>query len=116
MHQRCPHGLWIVGIKRDVDSAGVFVFEEDFLPCRSAVGRAENAAFSAWAVCAAHGRDENDIGIVRINGNAADMARGVEADVLPRAAAVSGFINAIAIGKIGAEIGFAGADIDDRRI
>src|SRR6185312_12114556 len=116
MHQRCPHGLWVVRIKRHINSAGVFVFEKDFLPCRSAVTGAEDATFRAWAVSASHGRDEYDIGILRINGNAADMARRVETDVLPRLSAVSGFINAIAIRQVGTEIGFTGAYIDDRRI
>ena len=44
------------------------------------------------------------------------MTRRAETYVLPRAAAVGRFVNAIAISKVGAEIGFASANIDDLRI
>ena len=116
MHQGCPHGLWIVRIKRDIDSAGVFVFEQDFLPCSSAICRTENAAFSAGPVSAAHGSNKNNIRIFGINGNAADVAGSLEADVLPGTAGVSGLINADAISKIGAEVGLASANINNVRV
>src|SRR5215467_9151057 len=50
---------------------------------------------------------------MRIEDDAADMARRSEAYALPGAPAIRGLVNARAVGEIGAEIGFTGAGINN---
>jgi hypothetical protein len=58
-------------------------------------------------------RDENDVRIVRVNQNASDLARIVEADMGPRLSGVGGFVHAVAEGDLRAHVGFARTDIDN---
>src|SRR5580765_4299020 len=103
----------MVGIQGDVNSSGVFISEQDFLPVGAAVRRAKDATLRPGTVSAAHGRDKNEIGITRIDGNPADVPGGGQADVLPGASAIGGFVDAIAISEIRAEVGFTSANINN---
>ncbi len=55
----------------------------------------------------------DDVGILRIDDDAADLPRVVQADVLPGLSAVGGFVDSVARAESGANVGFAGAGIDD---
>src|SRR5262249_12551229 len=48
-----------------------------------------------------------------IDGDAADVLRGDQPNVFPGAAGVCGLVNAVAISKVRAEVGLAGADINN---
>ena len=56
---------------------------------------------------------ENDIRVTRIHDDRADLLGLFEADVFPGAAGVSGFINAIAGGRVAADASLAHAGVDD---
>ncbi len=57
-------------------------------------------------------RDKNDVRILRMHDDRADVAAVFQADIPPIAAAIDGLINAVAIGDIAAERGLAGAGVD----
>ena len=63
----------ILRIECQIDRAGVFVVEEDFLPGFSAVSRAKDAALPVWAVRMAERRDVNDVRVMRIHKNASNL-------------------------------------------
>src|SRR5213594_1451251 len=60
--------------------------------------------------------DEDDVRVLWIDNDAANLARLLEPDVLPGLAGVGGFVHAVAELDRIAHVGFAGADIDDVRI
>ena len=97
----------------DVDDAGLVVEEEDLLPGLAAVGGLEQAAFLVGAVEPAQGADVDDVGIFRMDGDAADLEGLLQAHVLPGLAAVGGLVNAVAVGDGVAWVVLAGADPDD---
>ncbi len=53
--------------------------------------------------------DVDDVGILRIDDDPADLARVLQADVRPGRAAIGGFIDAVAGRQIGTNIGLAGS-------
>ena len=78
--------------------------------------RAVDAAIGIGVIDMAESGDVNAIGVGRVDHNASDLARGFEADMGPGLARVGGFEHADAIGVLAADIGLAGADVDDVRI
>ena len=84
---------------------------EDSLPRRAAIERTVDAALGIRLIDVAHGGDEEAIGIRRVDGDTADLAGGVEPDVAPRLARVGGFVHAVAVGVLAADIDLAGADV-----
>ncbi len=108
-------GVENVGVGRveaEIDGAGAIVAKEDFGPGLAAVFRAEDAAFLVGAVGVAERGDVDDVGIRRMNANAGDGLRVAEPDVLPGLAGVDGFVDAVALHDIAAELGLAHADVD----
>src|SRR5206468_7787739 len=101
-------------IERQVDRAGVATHVEDAVPRLAAVARAEHAALLVWPERVAHRRDVDEIGIVRMDADARDVARVFEADVLPRLAGVRRLPHAIAVRDVSADRLLAGTDVDDR--
>src|SRR5579863_383347 len=77
------NGLRIARFERQVDGAGIFVFEEDALPILAAVVRAKDAAFGIRSVGVAEGGDKNLVGILGIDQNPSDMLRVGEPDTRP---------------------------------
>src|SRR5580704_8178284 len=110
--QRGVNGLLIAGFKREVDGAGVFVFEKDALPRLAAIIRAENTALGICSVGMAQGCDEQTIGIVGIDQDATDLACILEADVRPRLPAVGRLVQAISARNRRAHVGFARANVN----
>ena len=78
--------------------------------------RTEDAAFGIGVVDVAESGDINAVGIGRVDDDAADLARAFETDMGPGLARVGGFEHADAVGVLAADIGLAGADIDDVRV
>ena len=106
----------IAGLERQVDRAGVSVLEQHLLPVPAAVARAEHAAFGIRAVWMAERGDVDDVGVVRIHEDLADLLRVAQADMRPAPAAVGGFVYAVALGDVRAHVGFAAAGVDDLRV
>src|SRR5262249_61223004 len=113
MQQRSPDSLGMIGVKRHINCARVFVTKEDLLPGSAAITGAEDATLGAGTVGAAHGRNKHYIRIAWINGNAADVPRRGEPDILPGPSGVSGLIDTVAVSEVRAEIGLARAHIND---
>ena len=60
--------------------------------------------------------DVDDVRVARMDDDAADLLRVVEADVRPRLPAVGRLVHAVALGDVGAHVGLAAADVDHVRI
>ena len=99
----------------DVAGAGVGVLGEHLLPGLAAVGGAIDAAFLARPERRAEHGGEGDVGIGRMDDDRADLA-DLLPDVLPGLAGVGGLVDAVADGDVAADVGLAGADVDDVRV
>ena len=112
-----PHrGVQRVGIARlelDVDGAGGVGDIEDALPCLGAVCGTVEATVVGGLERVADGSHEGNVGVGRMNADAADVADGREADVLPRLARVGGLVDAVANGDVRAKAIGARAGVDD---
>src|SRR5947207_1292850 len=80
---------------------------------RSTVRRAVNAAIDRRLRGIAEDGGVNDIGIRRMDAQPADGARLGEAEMLPGFTGVGGFIDAVALHDVAAELTFTHADVDD---
>jgi hypothetical protein len=60
--------------------------------------------------------DERDVGIARIHDDCADLLGIGQTDMRPSAAAVSRSVHSVAVGDVGAHVGFTRADVNDLRI
>ena len=92
---------------------GSLVLKRTFFQVAPPSVRAIDAAIGVGSVDVAERRDIDAIGIRRVDHHASDLARGFEADVGPGLAGVGGFVHADAVGVLAADIGLAGADVDD---
>ena len=102
----------VAGLEGKIDRARVGVEEKHARPVLAAVVGAEDAALRVGAIGVAQCRHENALGIARIDEDAADLARVLQADLAPVLAAVGRFVHPVAMRDVGAHIGLAGADID----
>src|SRR5579871_5309848 len=57
--------------------------------------------------------DINDVGILRMHANRADVQSVFETHILPGLARVGGFINAVAVRRVAADVRLAHADVND---
>src|SRR6185503_12811293 len=87
----------IAGLEGEVDRASVLVRAENLFPVRAAVARAEHAALSVGPVGVAEGGDVDEVGVRRIDEDAADLLAVAEPGVDPGAAAVGGLVHAVAL-------------------
>src|SRR6185295_9642675 len=95
----------------------VLVDEEHTLPGRAAVGRAEHAALLLRPGDAADGTGEDDVGIRRVDDDAADAAGLVEPLVHPGAAGVNRLVDPVADDiAVANRPRFASTGPDDARI
>src|SRR6185295_18481741 len=86
----------ILRVHRQTRAAGVLVDEEHALPVLAAVGRAEDAALLLRCGDASDRAGKDDVGIGRMNEDAADAAGLVEAGLRPRLAGVERLVDAVA--------------------
>ena len=89
---------------------------EDLLPGRPAVDGLEDSALDVGAVRVAQRRHVDDVGVVRVNDQAADLLHVGEADVLPVLTEVGRLEDTVPYRQIGAVEPFAGAHVDDVRM
>src|SRR5437879_11365823 len=74
---RSPHvrinSLRVSRIKLEIDSSGVFVLIQNFLPCEAAIEGTKNATLGIGSVGMTKHAGENAIGILRINDDGANL-------------------------------------------
>src|SRR5438132_1325431 len=88
--------LGIAGTHLQFDDAGPVIDKQHLLPRLAAVGRLEETAFLVGAVEPAERADVDDVGVLRMDDDTADLEALLEAHVLPRLAAVHRLVNAVA--------------------
>src|SRR5207248_8017786 len=104
--------LRVGGVHRQVDAPGVLVQRQDVPPGAPAVGGLEEAALLAGLPQVAQGGDVGGAGVLRVDDDAADVARGAQPGVGPGLPAVGGAVDPVAPGNAVAGVGLAGADPD----
>ena len=114
--QRGVDDVRIGRVDVDVVAARVLVLVEHLLERLAAVERPEDAALLVGPVRVAERRDEQAVGIARIDGDARDLLRVVEAELRPCAAGVGGLVDAVTRRQVGPVQAFAAPDVDDVRI
>ncbi len=108
-------GVEHVGVARvdgDVVDAGVLADRQHGLPGLPRVGGLVQPAVAARRPERPHRRHVDHLGIARIDDDAADVHRILEAQVLPRLAAVDGAVDPVAVGDAALAVVLAGADPD----
>src|SRR5262249_9525044 len=84
----------VARIHRDVDEAGLVAYEFAQLPRLAAVGGLVEAALGIRRPCRADGGDVDDVGIRRVDNDASDVLRLLEAERLPGESTVGGLVHA----------------------
>src|SRR5207237_7211145 len=96
-----------------VVAARVLVFVEHLLEGVSPVGGSENAALGVRTVRVAERRDEEAIGIARVDVNHRDHLRVAQPEMSPCPPRVGRLVDTVADGEIGPNDAGAGPDVDD---
>jgi len=100
----------------DIDSPDLVADVEHLIPRPAAVPRPEYAALGVVREQAAHGRDIDDVGILRMGGQPGDVVRIAQAHVRPGLARVRRFIDPIAGIRAPGAVSFARPGPDDVRV
>ena len=112
-HKACAN----FGIEGDVDGAGLFIFVENLLPGLAAIGRAKDSALFVRPERMSERRDENDVGIVRIDDQRGRCGACHRVRCASRSCPPSTrFVHAIAKRNVAANAGLARAHVNDVRI
>src|SRR5262249_1484328 len=111
--RRGEQRLGVGRVHLQVDDARVVVDGEHLGPVLAAVGRLVDAALLAGPVQPPERPDVDDVGVLRVNGEFADLESLLQPHVLPGLAAVGGLVDAVAVGDGVARVVLAGADPDD---
>jgi hypothetical protein len=86
----------VAGVEPHLGESGVVGDVEDALPGCAAVGGLVDTAVAAGSPQGPHGRDVDDVGVLRMHLDAADVLGFTEPHVLPRLAAVHALVDAVA--------------------
>src|SRR5208337_1139182 len=92
---------------------GVLVLVEHLLEGRPAIGRTKDAALRIGAVRMSCNRDEQPVGIVRINRHLRNLLPLAQSQVRPGGAAIGGFVDSISDRQIGTMQAFAAGNVND---
>ena len=111
--ERRVENVGVARIHDEIDSARVLVAEEDLGPGPAPVGGPEDSALRVGPEGVAERRDVRAVRIRGMNPDASDCVGFGEAQVPPAPAGVVGTVDAVALEDIGAQLHFAGADVDD---
>ena len=103
-------------VEREIDGAGLLTDVEDELPRVAAVGRAVDAPLGVVLRCVAERGHVDEVGVVRVHEDLADVAGLLEAGMGPRRAPIAGAVDAVAVADVDADRRFAGAGVDHVRI
>ena len=104
--------IGIVRVEHHVGDAGVLAGGQDLLPGLAVVGGLVEAAFAACSPQPALRRHVDHVAVARIDDDLADMAAGLESQVLPGLSAVIATIHTIPIRHASLAVVFSGADPD----
>src|ERR1035437_3231469 len=102
----------VLGVEAQVHRARAIIAEEDFGPGLPAVLGTEDAALRVRVIGVAQRGYVDHVGVGGMHADARDGLRVGEAHVLPRLAGVGGFVHAVALHDVAAQLGFAHADVD----
>ena len=91
-----PDRARVLRVHREPGAAGVLVDEQHPIPVRAAVGGAKDAALLLRRRDASDRAREHDVGVGRVDEDAADAPGVVEAHVAPRLAGVGRLVDAVA--------------------
>ena len=115
-----PHGgeelVRVVLVHQQLDRAGRIRDEEDVLPGLAAVARAVDAPLRVRAEGVPGRGEVREVGVVRVDANAPDLARLAQAQVAPGRAVVVGAVHAASRRDIAADRVGARAHVEDVRV
>src|SRR5439155_26610759 len=117
---RSPHvrinSLRVSRIKLEIDSSGVFVLIQNFLPCEAAIEGTKNASLRIGPIRMAEHAGENPVGIVRVNDDSPNLLSIAQSEMFPGTAPIKRLINYVAGRKIRPAKAFAAAHVNHVRI
>ncbi len=114
--QRSVQNARIRRIEDHIDRAGLVIFVENFLPGLAAICRAKHSPLGVRSICVPQRRDENNVGILRMDGESSDMARVFQADKVPCFSRIGTLVHAVALQDVVANAGLTCPHIHDVRI
>src|SRR5215211_6359707 len=89
---------------------------EHLLPTLAAIGRAEDAALGVRPPDVPERRDVDEVGVLRVDADAGDVAGVGEAAVRPGLAAIGGLVDTVAVRDVAANRRLAHPDVDHIRV
>ena len=110
------HDVRVRRIEDDVDASVVLVDLQDRLPGLAAVNRPIEPALLVRVPQVAHDRGVYDVGVLRMDGQAGDVARVVQAQVGEALAGVGRLVDPVSPAGRVAPVPLAAADVDDDRV
>ena len=111
--QRGVHHVGVGAVHGDVDGRRGIVAEQHAPKALAAVGALVHAALRVRRRVLAEGRDEDDVGVGRVDADLRDVLGPLEAEVRPRLAAVGRLVHAVACHDVAANARLTHADDDD---
>ena len=118
--QHLPHRcIEFVGASRhevDIVCAGVLIDVKDFFPGSASVPAAKHAAVLAGPVIPALRGYQDDVGIFRVDYDAACLSDPGQSHMLPGGAGIDGFIDPVTVRIIAPRLGVAGGDVNNVRV
>src|SRR5205085_4550475 len=103
-------------VHHEVRGARTIVGGKGLFPRLATIARTEDTAVRVRTPHVAERGDVDEVRVARVHTHARDLVSLLEADVLPRAAAVGGLVDAVAARDIAADRRLAHADIDHVRV
>ena len=103
----------VIRIHRQINCARFFAPKQNIFPSCSAVFRAKDAALFVRPKSVTECRHIDQIGVLRMNANFADMTGFLQADVCPSFTAIGRLVHPITVGDIEADGSFACAGVDN---
>src|SRR2546425_7933812 len=91
----------------------IFITIQNMLPSFAAIDRAIDAAFFIWTMGMSEGRDVDEIGVLRMDTNLADVACIFQAYVRPGLATIGRFIDTVTMSHVAANCCLARPNVED---
>src|ERR1700722_2341658 len=104
--------LRIAATYRQVGNANFRSLIEDLGPMHSAINGFINSTLLVWRISVTKSAHIDNLRILRINHDSADLARILQAYVRPGGAAVAGFVNTVTRRQVGSNIRLARSGVD----
>ena len=117
---RGPHGrvehVRVRGVHGDFVRAGALADVEHLLPVRAAVGGPEDAAHLVGSEGVAEHRRVDDVRVLRMDDDPADLPGVAESDVGPALSAVRGLVHPVPRGDVAPDGGRTASHVNDARV